>query len=117
MEPGETAMQAAARELAEETGVIARPVEYLTNVDVLRHDGSGRLVAHYLLAAVLCDYRRGAPVAADDVTDAAWFDVKTVRARELPMSANVAEVMELGIARVQARRCAESQASTAADSR
>ena len=92
-------------------------MDYLTNVDVLRHDGSGRLVAHYLLAAVLCDFHSGTPVAADDVTDAAWVDVDTVRAGDLPLSPKVAEVMELGLARVQARRRAESRPSTAADSR
>ncbi|MGV6850187.1 MAG: NUDIX domain-containing protein, partial [Marinibacterium sp.] len=33
VEPGETGLAAAVRELAEETGVIARPVDYLTNID------------------------------------------------------------------------------------
>ncbi len=67
VELGETALQAAARELREETGVIATPREYLTNVDVLRHDPDGTPAIHYLLAAVLCDYVSNSPQPDDDV--------------------------------------------------
>ena len=99
VEPGETALEAARRELFEETGVRARPVEYLTNVDVIRHDAQGRVVVHYLLAAVLCADPLGTPRADDDAQDAAWFPVEQVRAGALPMSARVADVMELALLR------------------
>jgi ADP-ribose pyrophosphatase YjhB (NUDIX family) len=116
VEPGETALAAAARELLEETGISARPVEYLTNVDVLRHDPEGRITAHYLLAAVLCEYTNGGdPVAGDDAIDAAWVDCDAVRAGALVTSARVAEVMDLALSRIQARR--RNSASTSADSR
>jgi ADP-ribose pyrophosphatase YjhB (NUDIX family) len=105
VEAGETALAAAARELLEETGITADPVEYLTNVDVLRHDADGTVTVHYLLAAVLCDWRCGDnPVAADDAMDAAWFDCATVRAGTLPTSARVIEVLDLALDRLQARR-------------
>lgn len=104
VEPGETALAAAARELAEETGVTARPVEYLTNIDVLRRDATGRVTVHYLLAAVLCDHVDGEPVANDDVRDAAWFPCDAIRAGRLPTSEKVVEVMDLAEARLQARR-------------
>lgn len=99
VEPGETALQAAARELREETGIRADPRSYLTNVDVLRHDPDGAVIVHFLLAAVLCDYRSGDPVAADDITDARWFDCDHIRNGDLPMSASVIEVMDLAISR------------------
>ena len=35
---GETALDAATRELHEETGVTARPLQYLTNIDVITRD-------------------------------------------------------------------------------
>ena len=73
VELGETALDAAARELAEETGVIATPRTYLTNLDVIHRDPDGVVRFHYLLAVVVCDYLSGEPVAADDVSDAAWF--------------------------------------------
>ena len=36
-------MDAAVRELREETSVIARPVRYLTNVDVIMRDETGAI--------------------------------------------------------------------------
>lgn len=103
VELGETALEAAVRELAEETGVIATPAEYLTNIDVLRHDTQGAVQVHYLLAAVLCDFVSGTPMAADDVKDAAWFPIETVRGNTLAMSERVVPVMELAVLRNQAR--------------
>lgn len=89
VELGETAMAAAMRELREETGVIATPVRYLTNIDVLRQDDQGRTTVHYLLAAVLCDYVSGTPHAADDVTAAAWVSLGDIAANRLLMSDRV----------------------------
>lgn len=73
VELGETALEAASRELTEETGVIAIAERYLTNVDVITHDTDGSVQFHYLLAVVICTYQSGTPVAADDVSDAGWF--------------------------------------------
>lgn len=98
VEWGETALSAAVRELHEETGVLAQPRAYLTNVDVLRHSPDGMTQMHYLLAAVLCDYVSGTPVAADDVCDARWFPCEQVRANVLNLSASVMDVMELALA-------------------
>lgn len=106
VELGETAMAAALRELSEETGIVARPVEYLTNIDVLRHDAHGQVAVHYLLAAVLCEFVSGTPEAADDVSDAAWHPIADVRAQSLPMSPRVADVMEVALS-VQARLAAD----------
>ena len=41
---GETALAAAARELREETGVIATPIDYLTNIDLIRPLIAGKLI-------------------------------------------------------------------------
>ncbi|MHA6263346.1 NUDIX hydrolase [Arenibacterium sp. CAU 1754] len=100
VEWGETALAAAVRELHEETGVLATPRSYLTNIDVLRHDPDGTAQVHYLLAAVLCDYVSGTPQAADDVADARWMPCDLVRDGTLPMSARVIDVMELALRQV-----------------
>ena len=91
VEPGETALAAAARELEEETGVIGRPLRYLTNLDIIRQDAQGHLQFHFLLAVVLCEYVSGTPVAADDVADAGWFT--PAQLARLPTSAHVAEIV------------------------
>jgi 8-oxo-dGTP diphosphatase len=98
VELGETALAAAARELQEETGILAEPVDYLTNIDVVIRNPDGSVAVHYLLAAVLCDYVSGTAQAADDVSDARWFDCTDIRAGSVQMSDRVAEVMDMAIA-------------------
>ncbi len=95
VELGETAMEAAARELCEETGVIGRPVRYLTNVDVIDRDRDGSIRFHFLLAAVLCDYRSGNPIAQDDVSDARWCDVADVLDGKVDCSQHVDLVVKM----------------------
>lgn len=107
--PCETALAAAARELSEETGIVAAPVAYLTNIDVIRHGADGACAVHYLLAAVRCEYRSGRPVAADDVTEAAWIPVDRILAGDLDMSDRVADVVRLA----QAPDARDRKASTA----
>lgn len=94
VEPGETALAAAARELFEETGVIAKPHAYIDNIDVIERGPEGALSFHFLLAAVLCDYVSGQPHAADDALDAAWVPIADVLSGRLPQSASVADVLQ-----------------------
>jgi 8-oxo-dGTP diphosphatase len=93
VELGETALDAAARELAEETSVIGTPLAYITNVDAITHDTDGVVKFHYLLAVVRCAYVSGTPVAADDVSDAGWYT--PARARELRQSPNLQTIIDL----------------------
>lgn len=94
---GETALDAAARELREETGVIARPLRYLTNVDIVIRDDAGSITFHFLLAAVLCRHLSGDPVAADDVSDAGWRDIADVLAGRVACSEHVDAVLEMAV--------------------
>lgn len=98
VEPGETALDAAARELAEETGVIARPRAYIDNIDMIERGADGALRFHFLLAAVLCDYVSGEPIAADDALDAGWFPVNDILAGAKPLSAGVAATLQRAVA-------------------
>jgi ADP-ribose pyrophosphatase YjhB (NUDIX family) len=94
---GETAIEAAARELREETGVIARPLRYLTNVDVIVRNDEDEIAFHFLLAAVLCEYVSGQPAAADDASEAGWWGIAGIVAGELQCSEHVDEVVKLAI--------------------
>ncbi|PJI84679.1 ADP-ribose pyrophosphatase YjhB (NUDIX family) [Yoonia maricola] len=91
VELGETALEAAVRELAEETGVVGRAERYLTNVDAITRDDDGEILFHYLLAVVICTYQSGAPVAADDVSDAGWFTPD--QAAKLKQSPNLQQII------------------------
>lgn len=100
VEPGETALAAAARELCEETGITATPRRYLDNVDVIRHAPDGRLSHHFLLAAVLCDVCPGADlraVAADDALEARWWPLRDVLDKGLPLSDRVGDLVRLAL--------------------
>lgn len=94
---GETALEAAARELQEETGVIARPLSYLTNIDAIQWGNEGAVEFHFLLAAVLCAFEVGEPAADDDVMDARWWPIKEVLAGAVSCSADVDTVLELAV--------------------
>lgn len=94
---GESALDAAVRELQEETGVHARPERYLTNVDVILRDGDGGVRFHFLLAAVLCSYRSGEPMARDDVSEAGWWPVEHVLSGQVACSRNVDDVLKVAL--------------------
>jgi ADP-ribose pyrophosphatase YjhB (NUDIX family) len=93
VELGETALDAAARELAEETGVIGTPLAYLTNIDAITWDQGGAVQFHYLLAVVACRYENGVPQAADDVSDAGWFTPDEIG--DLRQSPNLQKIIDL----------------------
>lgn len=99
MDLGETALEAAARELREETGVIAQPIEYLTNVDVITRDTTGCVEFHFLLAAVLCSYKDGEPRPDDDVSDASWVRASDILSGRISTSKYVDEVLKLALQR------------------
>ena len=92
---GETGLFAAARELREETSVIGRPLQYLTNLDVIVRDEHGSIKFHFLLAVVLCEYISGEPKADDDVSEAAWVAVDDVLFGKLRCSEHVGDVIRL----------------------
>lgn len=70
IEPGETAREAALRELAEETGVAAELAALVDVHDVLIRSGEGVLTAHYVLCVFAGCWRAGEPRAGTDSADA-----------------------------------------------
>jgi 8-oxo-dGTP diphosphatase len=73
VELGETAAEAAIRELAEETGIAAEAGGVLEVLDSISRDDEGRVRFHFLLVAVLCRWTGGEPSPADDADETGWF--------------------------------------------
>lgn len=71
-ELGETAEQAARRELLEETGLEVGPLHLAAHVDSIHPDPDGRIRFHYTILDFAAEWRGGDPVARGDATDAAF---------------------------------------------
>lgn len=76
--PGEPLIQAAIRELAEETGVVGADAKVLAAIDVLSPAGADTPY-HFVLVPVLMRWTAGEPVAADDAEAAGWFTPAAMR--------------------------------------
>ncbi len=78
IEAGETAQEAAAREVMEETGIAVRLGGLVDVVDVIRRGVAGQVVAHYLLAVYHGVWVAGDPVPGDDVVEARLVELQAL---------------------------------------
>jgi len=74
-ELGENIREAATREVLEETGVQIELGPIVDVIDAIRHDGEGRVAAHYTLVDFVATWAEGEPVAGDDAMAAEWVPV------------------------------------------
>jgi 8-oxo-dGTP diphosphatase len=95
-ELGETMHACAQRELKEETGIDAEPLEVLTALDSIRPDPDGKVKAHFTLVAVLLDWRGGEGEPIEDATALAW--VTSEEAPSLQLFPKVEELIALALA-------------------
>jgi ADP-ribose pyrophosphatase YjhB (NUDIX family) len=91
VEPGETALAAAQRELGEETG-IAADLEHLVGLfDIIRRDDAGAVALHYVIACYAGRWRCGEAEAASDALAVRW--VLPAELPDLAFAANVKEAI------------------------
>ncbi len=72
VELGETLIEAAERELLEETGVRVRAGEFCYAFDAVQRDSGGRVQYHYVVVDLRAEYLSGEPRPGDDVLEARW---------------------------------------------
>ncbi len=74
IEPGETALGAAHRELLEETGVRAELKDVAGVADVILRNGDGSLRAHYVLSVFYGIWLSGEAIPGSDCQGVRWAD-------------------------------------------
>jgi ADP-ribose pyrophosphatase YjhB (NUDIX family) len=96
-ELGETVIEAASRELAEETGVAVADPAIFTALDAIDRDGDGAVRYHYTLVVVCFSWQAGEGTAGDDADALGWFGLEDLA--EIPALPAVAGLMKRGLAR------------------
>jgi len=89
IEPGEPVLEAARRELREETGLDAEPVG-VVHIHELVAEGP-RGPTQYVILDVLMRYRGGEPVAGSDALEAGFFTIE--EAGRLPLTPGARSIL------------------------
>jgi ADP-ribose pyrophosphatase YjhB (NUDIX family) len=79
VELGETLAVAAAREVAEETGIAIRNLKPIETLEIVNRDADGGVESHFVLVVFRGD-GHGVPRAGDDAADARWVGLADVPA-------------------------------------
>ena len=88
IELGETAREAVAREVLEETSLVVEPGEVAGVYDVISRDGDAVQV-HYVVITFLAKVTSGELRPASDAADAQWVDPE--RVKDFPTTAHLTE--------------------------
>ncbi|MCB1465539.1 MAG: NUDIX hydrolase [Nitratireductor sp.] len=88
---GETMEEAARRELAEETGLIAGKLVFVQIHEPVLRNGDGAVEAHYVLGVFAGHVDEGEPVSGDDAAAVRWTGIGQIDPAE--MTPGAAEII------------------------
>jgi ADP-ribose pyrophosphatase YjhB (NUDIX family) len=74
VEPGETLVQAVAREVREELGIACEAVALLGHREAIARDPTGKVKGHFVILPFLARYVAGEIVLNDELSEARWID-------------------------------------------
>jgi len=85
---GETLIQAAIRELHEETALVANNLHFARYNEVIRMDEQNRIKAHFVLAIFVARNFSGVEVAGDDAASLCWAGQNELNNFAMPQGVN-----------------------------
>ena len=91
VELGERLVEAAKRELLEETSVSARLEGLITTQDIIHHNDQGQVTAHYVIAVFRASWLSCEAVAGDDAAAVQWRRVADLG--DLAMTRGTADLL------------------------
>jgi 8-oxo-dGTP diphosphatase len=98
LELGETTAEGIAREVFEETGIRAQPLEIIKTLDRIVRDESGDVRFHYVLVEWLCTAQEPFElVCGDDAAEARWVPRSEIFSEDYDLGATTLSVIERAI--------------------
>lgn len=91
VELGETLVEAAARELDEEVGVLAEPIGICGHRDIIMRDGEGRVERHFVVVVHAARWLAGEGRLSPEASDIRWVTLQELGA--LPTTDGLAEIV------------------------
>ena len=74
VEAGETLVEAAIREVREETSLSIEPVALAGHREVIARDDEGKVERHFVILSFASRWLTGEPVLSDELDDSRWVD-------------------------------------------
>lgn len=74
VEAGETLVEAAIREVREETSLSIEPVALAGHREVIARDDAGKVERHFVIMCFASRWLSGEPVLSDELDDSRWVD-------------------------------------------